>query len=66
MTDLGRPAVKAYAARGGQTEAEYLTKFGTPLTPEIAGKAIVELLQKDPADVAPGYQLTGNGPRQLQ
>jgi NAD(P)-dependent dehydrogenase (short-subunit alcohol dehydrogenase family) len=66
ITDLGLPAVKAYAARNGQTEEEYLKPFGTPLTPEIAGNAIVELLQKDPADVAPGYQLTGTGPRQLQ
>jgi len=31
MTDLGRPAVKAYAARNGQSEQEYLQPMGEPL-----------------------------------
>jgi NAD(P)-dependent dehydrogenase (short-subunit alcohol dehydrogenase family) len=66
MTGLGRPAVEAYAARGGQTAEEYLTRFGTPLTPEIAGAAVVELLRTDPASVAPGYVLTGAGLKPLE
>jgi NAD(P)-dependent dehydrogenase (short-subunit alcohol dehydrogenase family) len=61
LTDHGRPAVKAYAARRGQTEQEYLQRFGEPLTPEIAGAALVELLQADAAILAPGYRLTGAG-----
>jgi NAD(P)-dependent dehydrogenase (short-subunit alcohol dehydrogenase family) len=36
LTELGRPAVRAYATRNGQTEQEYLKPFGEPLTPEIA------------------------------
>jgi NAD(P)-dependent dehydrogenase (short-subunit alcohol dehydrogenase family) len=66
MTDLGRPAVKAHATRGGQTEEEYLRGFGTPLTPEIAGNAIIELVRTDSADLASEYLLTGAGlqPRQ--
>src|SRR5204862_743679 len=28
LTDLGRPAVRAYAARGGQSEQEYLRQLG--------------------------------------
>jgi NAD(P)-dependent dehydrogenase (short-subunit alcohol dehydrogenase family) len=60
-SDLGRPAVRAYAARSGQTEQQYLQQFGEPLTPEIAGAAVVELLQTDPANIAPGYVLTGAG-----
>ena len=66
MTSLGRSAVEAHAARGGQTVEEYLTGFGTPLTPELAGAAVVELLQTDPASVAPGYVLTSAGLKPLE
>ena len=58
LTGLGRPAVEAHAARGGQTVEEYLKGFGAPLTPEIAGAAVVELVHTDPSSVAPGYVLT--------
>jgi hypothetical protein len=56
---VGAPAVPAYAARAGITEQKYLSQFGTPLSPEIAGSAVVELLAAE--SVAPGYLLTGNG-----
>lgn len=59
LTDLGRPAVKAYAARSGQSEADYLRQLGDPLTPEVAGTALVELVQADP--VAPSYVLGAGG-----
>ena len=65
LTDLGRPAVQAYAARAGQSEEEYLERMGPPLTPEIAGAAVVELAQADAADVARGYRLTGAGLQNL-
>jgi len=65
LTDLGRPAVQAYAARSGQSEEEYVKQFGEPLTPEAAGAAVVELLQADAATVAPGYLLTGAGLQKL-
>ena len=61
LTDLGRPAVQAYAARAGQSEDEYLEQMGEPLTPEVAGTALVELVQAVVADVAPTYLLTGAG-----
>ena len=60
-TDLGRPAVLAYAARNGQTEEEYLQQFGEPLTPQVAGAALVELVRADAAIVAPAYLLTSEG-----
>jgi NAD(P)-dependent dehydrogenase (short-subunit alcohol dehydrogenase family) len=66
LTDLGRPAVQAYAARSGQTEEEYVKQFGEPLTPEVAGAAVVELVQADPAAVAPGYLLSSGGLQKLQ
>ena len=61
LTELGRPAVQAYAARNGQSEEEYVKQFGEPLSPAVAGAAVVELVQADAATVAPGYLLTGTG-----
>ena len=61
LTDLGRPAVRAYAVRNGQSEEEYLEHMGEPLTPEVAGASVVELVRKDAATVAPAYLLTGAG-----
>jgi NAD(P)-dependent dehydrogenase (short-subunit alcohol dehydrogenase family) len=65
LTDLGRPAVRAYAARSGRSEEEYLQQLGEPLTPEVAGAALVELVRADAATVAPGYMLTGAGLKEL-
>jgi NAD(P)-dependent dehydrogenase (short-subunit alcohol dehydrogenase family) len=66
LTGLGRPAVQAYAARSGQTEEAYLQRMGAPLTPEIAGAALVELVGADGATVAPGYLLTAAGLQPLE
>jgi NAD(P)-dependent dehydrogenase (short-subunit alcohol dehydrogenase family) len=63
LGDVGRHGVRAYAARGGQTEEEYLAQLGEPLTPERAGSALVDLVRADPATVAPGYLLTAAGLR---
>jgi len=65
LTELGRPAVRAYAARAGKSEDEYVREQGEPLTPEGAGAAVVELLTADAATVAPAYLLTAAGLRQL-
>jgi NAD(P)-dependent dehydrogenase (short-subunit alcohol dehydrogenase family) len=61
LTDIGRPAVQAYAARAGQSEEDYIRQLGPLVTPEIAGAALVELDQADAATVAPAYLLTGAG-----
>ena len=63
--DVGRRGVRAYAARSGQTEEAYLAQLGDPLTPEIAGSALVDLIRADPATTDPGYLLTGAGLRNL-
>lgn len=63
--DVGRRGVRAYAARSGQTEEEYLTQLGTLLTPEVAGSSLVELVRADPETVIPGYLLTGAGLQKL-
>ena len=65
LTDLGSPAVRAYAARGGQSEEEYLKQMGEPLTPEIAGQALLDLASAESATVAPAYLLTGTGLQKL-
>jgi hypothetical protein len=65
LTELGRPAVGAYAVRAGQTEDEYMAKMGPPVTPETAGAAVLELLQTDAASLGLAYLLTGAGIKQL-
>ena len=64
-TDLGRPAVRAYAERYGMTEDEYLQQLGPLVTPEVAGAAVVELVRSDAASLAPAYLLTGAGLQKL-
>jgi NAD(P)-dependent dehydrogenase (short-subunit alcohol dehydrogenase family) len=66
LTDLGRPAVRAYAARSGQSEEQYVERFGAPLTPERAGAAVLELVSAEPATLAPSYLLSGAGLQTLQ
>jgi NAD(P)-dependent dehydrogenase (short-subunit alcohol dehydrogenase family) len=61
LTDLGRPAVRAYAARSGLSAEEYLRQQGEPLSPEVAGAALVELVRADAATLAPAYLLTSAG-----
>ena len=62
LTELGQPAVAAYAARSGLSVDDYAQQLGEPLTPEIAGRAIVDLLQRNPdPDVVVEYLLTSGG-----
>jgi 3-oxoacyl-[acyl-carrier protein] reductase len=63
--EVGRRGVRAYAARGGQTEQAYLKQLGEALTPEIAGSALVELVGTDPAATVTEYLLTGAGLQKL-
>jgi 3-oxoacyl-[acyl-carrier protein] reductase len=65
VTDVGRPAVQAYAARAGLSVEEFLQQQGSLVTPEIAGTALVELVQADAANVDPGYRLSGAGLERL-
>jgi NAD(P)-dependent dehydrogenase (short-subunit alcohol dehydrogenase family) len=65
LTELGRPAVEAYAARAGVTQEQYMEQMGPPVTPEVAGNAVVELLQTQPEKVASAYLLTGAGLKEL-
>src|ERR671918_1967523 len=65
QTGIGGPAVKAYAARAGKSVEQYLEPMGPLLTPEIAGNALLELMQANAATVAPGYRLTAAGLQKL-
>ena len=65
LTDLGRPGVRAYAARYGQSEEEYIAQLGEPLSPQIAGAAMIELVRADTATLAAAYLLTGGGLQKL-
>ena len=63
--DVGKTGIATYAARSGQDEEAFIKQMGEPLTPETAGSALLDLVNKDPATVAPGYLLTGAGLQQL-
>jgi NAD(P)-dependent dehydrogenase (short-subunit alcohol dehydrogenase family) len=65
LGDVGKRGVRAYAARNGQTEEQYLKQMGEPLSPEKAGSALVDLIRADPATTAPGYLLTAAGLQKL-
>ncbi|MGD0700971.1 MAG: SDR family oxidoreductase [Trebonia sp.] len=65
LTGLGLPAVRAYAARAGQSEDQYVRSMGEPLSPEMAGASLLELAGADAAEVAPGYLLTSGGLQKL-
>jgi NAD(P)-dependent dehydrogenase (short-subunit alcohol dehydrogenase family) len=65
LTELGRPAVEAYAARAGVTQEQYMQQMGPPVTPEVAGNAVLELLRADQETVGAAYLLTGAGLKQL-
>jgi NAD(P)-dependent dehydrogenase (short-subunit alcohol dehydrogenase family) len=60
-TDLGRPAVAAYAAREGLTEEEYRRRLGEPVTPALAGEAFVNLATSAPNTIGAAYLLTAEG-----
>lgn len=64
-TAVGRTAVRAYAGRQGISETEFAARLPAPLTPEIAGKSVVELVS-GPADrIAEAYMLDGAGLHEL-
>lgn len=59
-TELGAPAVAAYAEREGVDVATYRERLGPPLTPELVGATIAELAA-DPGLDRPAYLLTADG-----
>jgi NAD(P)-dependent dehydrogenase (short-subunit alcohol dehydrogenase family) len=65
VTGVGRPAVKAYAELAGKSVEDFLRPMGPPVTGELAGAAMIELVQAEAAGLAPGYLLTGTGLQKL-
>jgi NAD(P)-dependent dehydrogenase (short-subunit alcohol dehydrogenase family) len=59
LTELGKAATQAYAARMGISDAEYLRQMGKPVTPEVAGRAFVSLATGEVP--AGAYMLTADG-----
>lgn len=60
-TGLGLSALHAYARRAGTTLEEHLRQLGEPLTPDMAGAALLELARADRGSLAPAYRLTAAG-----
>ena len=56
-TDLGRPAVAAYARRAGRTEEQFLAQMGPPLTPALVGAAVVRVLSDRSLDAHAAFSL---------
>lgn len=65
LGDVGKRGVRAYAARSGVPEKDYLEQMGQPLSPQQAGTALVDLIRADPVTTAPGYLLTAAGLQKL-
>jgi len=66
LTELGRAAVGAYAAQAGLAVEDFLLKQKFPLlNAEVAGTAMVELVQADTAAIVPAYVLNGAGLHKL-
>jgi len=60
-TDLGAPAVAAYAGRAGLTVEQFRSRLGSVVTPASAGAAFVDLATRDSATLSPAYALSGDG-----
>ena len=63
-TELGAAAVAGYAARAGQDVAAFTAARGPALTPDIAGKAVLELTT-DAGRTAGSYLLSAAGLKEL-
>ncbi|MQM24674.1 SDR family NAD(P)-dependent oxidoreductase [Glycomyces albidus] len=63
--EVGARGIRAYAARNGETEETFLERLGDPLTPELAGTAVLDLVGTDTAVLAAGYMLTAAGLKAL-
>jgi NADP-dependent 3-hydroxy acid dehydrogenase YdfG len=64
-TELGAAAVAAYAAREGMDVASFLATRGPALTPDQAGKAVLDLAS-DPGGGPGAYLLTAAGLSELK
>jgi NAD(P)-dependent dehydrogenase (short-subunit alcohol dehydrogenase family) len=60
-TELGRPAVAAYAARAGIPEEQFLAGMGEPVTPQVPGAAFLRLATGDAGTEAGAHLLAGEG-----
>ena len=60
-TELGRAAVRAYAQRAGRSLEEQLQLLGEPLTPDVAGTALLKLSRTESDSLVPAYRLTATG-----
>src|ERR1700682_5767361 len=65
-TDVGRPAVAAYARRAGRTEEEFLAQMGPPLTPSLVGAAVVRLLSDRSLDAHAAFTVDADGVQPLE
>src|SRR5258708_770969 len=63
-TELGRAGIAAYAKRAGTTPEEYAKRFMPPVTPEVMGRGVCDLLDQPETykDAAYMTRAKGSGP----
>jgi NAD(P)-dependent dehydrogenase (short-subunit alcohol dehydrogenase family) len=64
--NIGRIGIRDHAERAGQTEQAFIDALGEVLTPQMAGSALLDLVQADPASSMPDYMLTATGLQALR
>jgi Enoyl-(Acyl carrier protein) reductase len=64
-TELGRAGIRAYAERAGVTPEAFAKRFDPPLTPEVMGRKVVELLEAPEKFEKLAYRVGGDGLRAI-
>jgi hypothetical protein len=60
-TELGQAAVAAYAAQQGISEQTFLQRFGPPLTPDLMGCGVVDLITSPAYRDGVAFGISGSG-----
>jgi len=60
-TELGQAAATAYAGQQGISEQAFLQRFGPPLTPELMGRGVIELITNPAYISGIAFGISGSG-----
>jgi len=64
QTEFGRASVSTFAAREGVSEQAYLERFGVPMTPEMVGRGVVDILTDKAYQDGIAFSFSNEGPLQ--
>lgn len=60
-TDIAQHAATAYAEAAGKTVEQFMNQWEQPLTPDLAGSLVFDLITESSNAEAKAYTLTGQG-----